>query len=172
MPVPIDEILKFHESRTKRHIAAVNYFAGLLGCHFPKHDYDKFIDPIRVGYAYYNYARYHDGCKISKQYQDAFTKSHDEHHSTQPHHLEHYKTVQEIPNNILIEMVCDWASANFEQTNISQENDFESVMGYFNECISSLNWTDSQREFIIKTIQQIEQTCDERGLYAIWDGLI
>ncbi len=172
MPIPMDEILKFHESRTQRHIAAVNYFAGLLGYHFPKHDYDKFINPVMIGYAYFNYARYHDGCKITQQYRDAFNKSHDEHHSTQPHHLEHYKDVQEIPNDVLVEMVCDWASANFEQTKIVSEDDFDSVMDYFNQCMSQLNWTDKQRKFLIQTIQSVEQLTDTTQLYNIWKGIV
>lgn len=167
MQIPMDEIIAFHQKRTKCHIASLNYFAGLLGYHFPKHDYDKFVDPIQVGYAYYNYARYH-GCKIPKQYLDAFDKAHAEHHSTQSHHREHYRDIREITHDTIIEMVCDWCSANFEQSNITHEDDFESVLDYFEQKIAQLNWTDTQRKTIIETIKFLETHADIQQLYKIW----
>ena len=168
----MDEILAFHKSRTHRHIAAVNYFAGLMGYHFPKHDYDKFNDPIQVGYSYINYTNYHPDCKISQQYADAFKKANHEHHSTQPHHIEYYKNVQNIPHDVLIEMVCDWCSANFEQSNILHNNEFGSVIDFFDKQLSQLNWTDKQRETIIQTINFMEQNAAPDKLYAIWADII
>ncbi len=168
MQIPIDEILDFHKKRTNCHIKSLNYFAGLLGYHFPKHDYDKLINPVMIGYAYYNYAKYHHNCKITPQYMDAFDKAHAEHHSTQPHHLEHYADIRAISHDTLIEMVCDWHSANFEQTNITHENEFESVMNFFEQKIAQLHWTDNQRKTIIETIKFLEQHADSQQLYKIW----
>ena len=167
MQIPMDEILDFHKRRTNCHIASLNYFAGLLGYNFPKHDYDKFTDPIMAGYAYFNYARYH-GAKITQQYLDAFDKAHAEHHSTQSHHLEHYADIREISHDTIIEMVCDWCSANFEQSNITHEDDFETVMDYFEQKIAQLNWTDAQRKTITETIKFLEQHADPQQLYKIW----
>ena len=56
--VPIETIYEFHKTRTACHVASVNYFAGLLGYHFPEHDNDKNTEPMRTVYAYKNYASY------------------------------------------------------------------------------------------------------------------
>ena len=172
MIIPLPEILEFHKLRTQCHVTSVNYFAGLLGYSFPKHDYDKFIDPIQIGYAYHNYAAYHDGCKVLPQYKDAFDTAHSEHHHNQPHHIEHYADIQQILHDTIIEMVCDWFSANFEQTNVTHENDFESVMEYFNTQMAPLNWTDAQRDTIINTIEFLEKNTDIKKISAIWADLI
>lgn len=172
MQIPMDKILEFHKRRTQCHVASLNYFAGLLGYNFPKHDYDKFINPIQIGYAYYNYANYHPNCKITQQYKEAFLHAHDEHHCTQPHHIEHYTNIQEMNHNTIIEMVCDWFSANFEQTNITHINKFKSVMDFFEKQLSQLNWTKSQRETIIETINFLQKNTDSQKLYMIWADII
>ena len=65
-------------------------------------------------------------------------------------------------------MVCDWCSANFEQSNITHEDDFESVLDYFEQKIAQLNWTDTQRKTIIETIKFLETNADIQQLYKIW----
>ena len=51
MNINVNDIFDFYELRIKSHVAAVNYFASLLGYHFPEHDGDKVIEPIRTGYS-------------------------------------------------------------------------------------------------------------------------
>ena len=69
-------------------------------------------------------------------------------------------------------MVCDWCSANFEQSNILHNNEFGSVIDFFDKQLSQLNWTDKQRETIIQTINFMEQNAAPDKLYAIWADII
>ena len=115
MKIPADKILEFHYKRTSTHISCLNYFAGLLGYHFPEHDNDKTYDPIKTGYAYINWAKYHEFCQVTSPQRNLYNSVRTEHYRTQPHHIEYYTDVSKIPNIHLVEMVCDWHSANFEQ---------------------------------------------------------
>ena len=88
MHIPVETIIDFHHKRTQCHIDCVNYFAGLLGYHFPEHDNDKNKNPIQIGYAYVNYAKYHCAHLLPAQ-QDAFRYACQEHHKNNLHHIEH-----------------------------------------------------------------------------------
>jgi hypothetical protein len=171
MNIPLDDITDFHKRRTRCHIDCLNYFAGLLGYHFPEHDNDKNIEPYLTGYAYHNYAAYHDGCAMPPQWLDAFESVRAEHHRMQPHHTEHYRSMAEIPHARLIEMICDWHSANFEQTNITHENDFADVAQFFELKMSGLDWTPAQRKLILDTIKLIADRADPEIVRGLWDKL-
>ena len=66
MKIDINEIFTFYELRIKSHVEAVNYFASLLGYHFPEHDSDKVTEQIRTGYAYIFYKTYHKNFHVTK----------------------------------------------------------------------------------------------------------
>lgn len=170
MLIPAKTIMDFHVLRTKCHINSVNYFAQILGYHFPEHDNDKMHDPIRIGYSYINYASYHPDCKLLPQQVDAYKKSHDEHHRTAPHHIEHYDDASKIPQIILIEMICDWHSANFESLHMQKKPDApESVIKWFNNCISNLNWTQEQRALINEYCDKLSHDAHHDEIMAIWE---
>lgn len=171
MNIPIEEIIAFHTRRTQCHIETLNYFAQLLGCHFPEHDKDKNTEPYRTGYAYYNYAKHHQNCAMLPQQHDAFSAAHDEHHKMQPHHIEHYYTMADIPDIIITEMICDWHSANFEQNVITHENEFATVTEFFCKKMSKHDWSARQLGFIRDTIDEIAQRADYDEVIKIWSDL-
>lgn len=171
MTIPIEEIINFHKKRTDCHVQTLNYFAELLGYQFPEHDADKYTEPYRTGYAYYNYAKHHKNCVLLPQQYEAFKVAHDEHHRMQSHHVRHYTSMKEVPNIFLIEMICDWHSANFEQNCITCENEFASVSDFFQKSMSHLDWTDSQLDSIQKGINTIANAADYEEVKKIWAKL-
>lgn len=171
MNIPIEEIIAFHIKRTNCHVQTMNYFAELLGYQFPEHDSDKYKEPYQTGYAYYNYAKHHKNCVLLPQQFEAFKTAHDEHHRMQPHHVRHYTSMKEIPNIFLIEMVCDWHSANFEQNCITCENEFASVSTFFQESMSNLDWTPQQLKMIHEYIDTISNIANYDAVKQIWQTL-
>lgn len=172
MAISADTILKFHHLRTSAHIQCLNYFAGLLGYHFPEHDNDKMSGPICMGYAYINYAKYHPDCKLTPPQLELYNDKHHEHHHTQPHHLEYYSDTTTIPDVILIEMVCDWHSANFEQRFVTNEDTRDyTVQRFFNESILSnpkYKWHPAQIDLINELITFLGNYADHDAIMAIW----
>ena len=169
MNVPIETIYEFHKTRTACHVACVNYFAKLLGYHFPKHDCDKNIEPMRTGYAYKNYSSYHPECKLLNKYAELFDAAHAAHHEHASHHIEYYNgDVANIPHDCLIEMICDWFSANFEQVNILHDYEYETVAGWFDAKLSHLNWTAAQLKTMRETIDLIKSRMNADDIMKIW----
>lgn len=171
MKIPIKDIITFHTLRTECHINALNYFANLMGYHFPEHDADKNQEPYRTGYAYYNYARHHHNCTLLPQQIDAFNFAHDEHHVMRPHHVEHYQSVMEIQRPHLIEMLCDWHSANFEENVIAKQCEYASVAEFFQIKMSKLDWTPEQLQLIDECIDLISRRANYKIVRDIWDAL-
>lgn len=171
MHIPAEKILNFHTRRTQCHIDCLNYFASLLGYHFPEHDNDKNHDPIRIGYAYGNYVTYHPGCMMPSAALDAFKAAKAEHHRNAPHHVEHYARMSDIPKIRLAEMICDWHSANFEETRILNNCEYSSVSDFFDRIMAPRDWTPSQREFVRETIELIAATADMSRVQEIWRRL-
>lgn len=172
MTIPIEEIINFHKKRTDCHIQTLNYFAELLGYQFPEHDSDKYIQPYITGYAYYNYVRYHRNCTLLPQQIEAFKASHDEHHRMQPHHTEYYQSMNDVPDSYLIEMICDWHSANFEQNIITHEMGFASVSDFFKKSKAHLDWNSKQLETIKTSIDKISKVADYDVVNKIWLQLL
>ena len=78
MNIPIEEIINFHIKRTNCHVQTLNYFAQILGYHFPEHDSDKYKEPYIFGYAYCNYAKHHKGeFRPDRPDRPRFTKDYD-----------------------------------------------------------------------------------------------
>ncbi len=171
MHIPMDEIFAFHARRTQTHIDVLNYFAGLLGHQFPEHDNDKLCEPYRTGYAYRNYAHYHPDMVTPTQWNELFWGAHDEHHRMAAHHIEHYASVTEIPDIRLIEMVCDWFSANYEEVVLGHDEKYPTVTDFWNAQMSDLDWNPHQRELILNTIADIEHRADYNIVRAMWSGV-
>lgn len=176
MNIRLSTIMEFHHRRTMAHVDCLNYFAGLLGYHFPEHDNDKNSGPMRDAYAYQNYARYHPEYNIPKIYSELFRTKCAEHHQTQPHHLEYYSDVSKISDITLIEMVCDWFSANFEQRYITHEdpNDY-TVQQFFDITLRNhpkYKWSKKQVELISSSIDFLEMYANYDDIMAIWRPLL
>lgn len=172
----LSTIIEFHHQRTTAHVDCMNYFAGLLGYHFPEHDNDKHSGPMRDAYAYKNYARYHPEYNIPKIYSELCKEKCAEHHKTQPHHLEYYSDVSEISDLTLIEMVCDWFSASFEQRYITHEdpNDY-TVQQFFDVTLRDnpkYKWSEKQVELICSSIDFLEMYGNYDDVMAIWRPLL
>lgn len=168
MAMSAEKILEFHRARTATHIECLNYHAGLLGYHFPEHDNDKTSGTIQNGYAYINYAKYHPECRLTPAQLDLYEHAHAEHHKTQPHHIEYYDDVSKISDMTLVQMVCDWFSANFEQIHVLHEISPQTVMDYFDMFLRNkpgLNWSAHQ-------IDLIAQLCDFLDAYADFDTIM
>ena len=174
MHIPIEKILNFHEQRTKAHINCVNYFAGLIGYHFPEHDNDKMLGTIRNGYAYAIYKKYHPEFTFTPTQREFYDLAHDDHHKTQPHHLEHYNhDVSRISDMTLIEMICDWHSASFEQRFITHEDSIGlSVYDYFSINLHHLNWSTHQLGLIQTMFDFLDMYTSHQDVMSIWTPLI
>ena len=173
MRIAIETINKIHHLRTAAHVDCLNYFAGLLGYHFPEHDNDKNSGPMRTGYAHINYAKYHPEFTLTEHQIELYNDMHDEHHRMQPHHLEYYgHDVSKISDITLIEMICDWHSANFEQRFITFEDrrDF-TVSDYFNQnlCHDGIHdWSQHQLTLINDTIEFLSMYANHDAIMKIW----
>lgn len=89
----------------------------------------------------------------------------------QPHHIEHYTSMQDISNIALTEMLCDWHSANFEQNFITNENEFSSISDFFQKKMSKLDWSKKQLEYINMVIEKISTTSNYEEIKQIWEAL-
>lgn len=176
MRISIETINKFHHARTQAHIDCLNYHASLLGYHFPEHDNDKHSGPMMIGYSYKNYNKYHPEYNIPETNMELFRKMNAEHHISQTHHLEHYSDVSEISDITLIEMVCDWFSANFEQRYLTHEdaNDL-SVRKWFDTQLRhnpKYKWSQKQIDLICSTIDFLEMYANYDEIMKIWQPLL
>ena len=176
MRISIETINKFHHARTQAHIDCLNYHASLLGYHFPEHDNDKHSGPMMIAYSYKNYNSYHPEYHIPETNKELFRKMNAEHHAAQIHHLEHYSDVSEISDITLIEMVCDWFSANFEQRYLTHEdpNDL-SVRKWFDTQLRhnpKYKWSQKQIDLICSTIEFLEMYANHDEVMKIWQPLL
>jgi len=175
MKVDVSYIFKFYETRLKCHVTAVNYFASLLGHSFPDHDGDKNKEPIRTGYAYVFYNKYHpDGglLYLKKDYAELCKDAQNEHHKHATHHVQYYSNVSQIPDVRLYEMISDWASANFEQTNILGDTQTPCLEKWFDNNMAHLPWTEHQIDIINKSFKIIREKTDKNKVISIWDELV
>jgi len=169
MNIPIADIYEFHRVRTACHIACMNYFAGLLGYHFPEHDNDKGIEPMRTGYAYKNYANYHPDYNLPDNYEELAKIAISTHHEHASHHVDFYNgDVSQIPDIHVIEMVADWASANFEQLYVLRDCPYNTVLEWFNAVMGNKNWTETQLNMIHTAMKTIEEKMDKDAVMKIW----
>lgn len=171
MKIDVKDIFDFYELRIKCHIESVNYFASLLGYQFPEHDSNKTHEPIRTGYAYTFYSKYHKNFYLRPEHSELCEKAKDDHHKHSAHHIEYYTNVSDIPDIILFEMLSDWASANFEQKNIIKDNNYMSLREWF-KSISSLPWTEYQLNIINSTFDIFETKADVTQIIRIWKPVL
>lgn len=176
MLIAIETINEFHRMRTDAHVRCLNYFAGLLGYHFPEHDNDKNHGTMRIAYSYINYAKYHPEYNIPETNRHLYVQMRMEHHQTQPHHLEYYTSASEISDTTLIEMLCDWHSANFEQRYITREDPKDySVLQFFEQELKDnlkYTWSEHQLEIIYDTIEFLEMYTNHDEVMKIWIPLL
>ncbi len=172
MNIDLNEIFDFFETRIKCHVESVNYFAGLLGYHFPEHDRDKIVEPMRTGYAYIFYGKYHKNVHLLPQQFELCHEAKLLHHDHSAHHIEHYKQVREIPDVRLYEMVSDWASANFENMDVLGTPDAVPLTQWFDKNMSDFCWSEHQLEIIEKSFEIFESKTDKNKLLDIWKPLV
>ena len=174
MHIPHDRLYDFHRLRTKAHVDCMNYFARLLGYHFPEHDNDKLSDTICTGYVYHNYQKYHPDFQITPAHQELFEFARAEHHRTQPHHLEYYDDVRSISDMTLIEMVCDWHSASFEQRFITHEDPYDYIVRdfYYIYLHNTYNFSEHQTDLILQLCDFLDTYTDHNAVMKIWTPLL
>jgi hypothetical protein len=176
MKISVEKIFQFHRLRTQTHIDCLNYYAGLLGYHFPEHDNDKNHDTICTGYAYYNWAKYHPEYTMSPAHRELFELAKHEHHTHQPHHVWYYENTADIDDVTLIEIICDWHSASFEQRFITHEDPLDyDVRTFFEKNLMvnpKLHWTTHQIELINSTIDFLEMYAEHDTILKIWLPLL
>ena len=172
MNINVDDIFDFYELRISCHVTAVNYFASLLGYHFPEHDNDKAKEPIRTGYAYIFYKNYHKNFHLLPGHVELCGIARQTHHAHAPHHIPFYTDVSQIPDIRIYEMVSDWASANFEQKHIIKETDSIPLEQWFNENMAQLPWSQNQLDIIKKSFAIIKEKTDSKYVKTIWQPLL
>ena len=173
MNINVNDIFDFYETRISCHIKAMNYFAELLGYHFPEHDSDKVIEPVRTGYAYIFYKTYHKNFHPTLEHEALCKDAQKIHHDHATHHIQFYNNkVNEIPDIRLYEMIADWSSANFEQMNIIHDKEAVPLEAWFNMKMAQLPWTEKQLEIIHKSFDLIAQSTDENTVIEIWKPVL
>ena len=176
MQISIDTINKFHHMRTTAHVDCLNYHAGLLGYHFPEHDNDKNSGTIKTAYSYINWAKYHPEYNVPETNRELLKQMRAEHHKTQPHHLEYYSDVSEINDITMIEMVCDWFSASFEQRYLTHEDPKDyTVQKFFEKKLlnnKKYKWSTHQINLINDTIEFLEMYANYEEIMKIWRPLL
>lgn len=172
MNINLYDIFDFYELRIKSHVAAVNYFASLLGYHFPEHDSDKVKEPIRTGYAYIFYRTYHKNFHPTDEHVALCNDAIKLHHLAATHHIQHYNHVSEIPLINVYEMVADWASANFEQQNIIHDPKTVDLETWFENNMANRGWRDEQIDVIKKSFEIIHKNTDDEYVKSIWAPLL
>lgn len=172
MNININDIFEFYELRVKCHVESMNYFASLLGYHFPEHDGDKVREPIRTGYAYIFYETYHKNFHPTAEHTALCNDAIKLHHFAATHHIQHYKNVTEIPDINLYEMVADWASANFEQMNIIHAPESVPIRTWFDNKMANQGWNQHQLDIIQKSFDIIEKNTDIETITKIWQPVL
>lgn len=128
---------------------------------------------MRTGYAYKNYAGYHREYNLPDNYDDLFVVARKTHHAHASHHIEFYNMdASKIPDICLIEMVCDWFSASFEQVYVVHEYEYKTVTEWFDAQMAHMNWTPAQLKTIRKTIDLIESRTNNDEVMNIWEPII
>ena len=172
MNVLMSDIFEFYELRISCHVKSMNYFADILGYHFPEHDGDKVEEPIRTGYAYVFYNAYHKNFHLSNEHIALCKDAGRLHHEHANHHIQHYSDASQIPDIYLYEMIADWASANFEQMNIIKEKDAVSIEEWFANNMAQYNWTNHQLEIIKNAFEKIAKNTNNETVVAIWQPVV
>ena len=172
MNIDLNDIYEFSKLRIACHVESVNYFAGLLGYHFPEHDNDKNVEPMLTGYAYIFFAMYHKNFHLLPEHEQLCTDAKRDHHTHATHHIRYYKRVADIPDIRLYEMVADWASANFEQKDIICLPDAVCISDWFKQNHGNMDWTAHQLDLINKSIQIIDKNTDEKAVRKIWEPVL
>ena len=172
MNILMSDIFEFYELRISCHIKSMNYFAEILGYHFPEHDGDKVIEPIRTGYAYVFYNTYHKNFHLTPEHEALCKDAGRLHHEHASHHIQAYNTVSEIPDICLYEMISDWSSANFEQMNIIKDKEAVSIEEWFDKNMAQYPWTPHQLEIIKKSFEKIAKETDTKTITQIWQPLL
>ena len=172
MNIDVKDIYEFSSLRIACHVESVNYFAGLLGYHFPEHDNDKNSEPMRTGYAYIIYAMYHKNFHLLPEHEQLCHDAKQNHHKHSTHHAAYYANIADIPDVKIYEMVADWASANFEQKNIIHVKDAICLNEWFEQNNAQIPWTTHQLEIIRKSIQIIKENTDQAYVQKIWKPVL
>ena len=172
MNINVKDIFDFYETRIACHVKSVNYFAKILGYEFPNHDSYKVNEPIRTGYAYLFYKKYHDDFNLTDEYYKLCQDVQKMHHEHVPHHLQYYKNAKDVPDIRIYEMVSDWASASFEQRKIMSDSDCPKLIDWFNQNRAQNNWSEHQLEIIYKAFETIANNTDENAVRQIWVPLV
>lgn len=172
MNIDVNDIYEFSRLRIACHVESVNYFAELLGYHFPEHDNDKNIEPMRTGYAYIIYAMYHKNFHLTPEHEQLCMDAKQNHHKHAAHHIQYYKNIADIPDIRIYEMVSDWASANFEQKNIICIPGAICISDWFEQNRADVGWMPHQLDLINKSIQIINANTDEKIVRKIWEPVL
>ena len=106
-------------------------------------------------------------------YRELFALAHKTHHEHATHHVQYYGFNAElIPEVCLMEMICDWFSANFEQVFILHDCEYESVTEWFDAQMAHINWTGTQLKMIHKMIELIENRLNHDDIMKIWAPIL
>ena len=172
MNIDINDIFEFSKLRIECHVRALNYFADMFGLHFPEHDNDKNIEPMRTGYAYIIYAEYHKNFHLLFEQERLCMDAKNTHHKHAPHHIGYYQKISDIPDIRVYEMVCDWASANFERKNIVRVDGALGLSDWFEQNKSKQDWTPHQLDLIKNALKIIDEKTDPEAVREIWQPVL
>ena len=168
----MDDIFEFSKLRIECHVRALNYFAKMFGLQFPEHDGDKNAEPWRTGHAYVIYAMYHKNFHLPPEYEQLCETAKQYHREHAPHHVSSYPDIKDVPDIRIYEMVCDWASANFERRKILCVENALSLNDWFKQNKLNRGWTPHQLDLIKNTMKIINENINENLVRNIWQPIL
>ena len=149
--------------RVQKHINSVNQFAQKLGLSYPQHDNDKLSSPLLDVYYLDKKSDYVD---LTDEEEEKLLQAGMNHRLNNPHHPEYWDkgniesmtglrgnptklfNVENMPQEALEEMCCDWCAMSKEFGNTPFE--------WYNHIKGKrYNFTPKQEQFILKTLKKL-----------------
>lgn len=134
-------------NRTKKHIECVNKYAQKIGYAFPNHDIDKFEKDLKKSYIILTWCSFRKK-PIPSEFRNMLFGAMSKHYKTNKHHPEYWNDINDMDEESLIEMCCDWCAMSEEYHNspIEWADNHIDIKWKFNE---------KQSYFIYKTLNKL-----------------
>lgn len=171
--------LRYFETRTRLHIARVNYAAKILYLYInnnmyvvspnfldnvKEHDKTKFYSELYPGYvwitAHCNLKVEYPSDEVKRIADEAWKK----HYSLEDHHLEHYEDVNMMTKTNMLEMIADWCAMSMELKDSLQE--------WWKKQQKKYNFDEEHLEFITNNIESLLEYMSEDELESAFKNKI
>ncbi|MDR2770380.1 MAG: DUF5662 family protein [Rickettsiales bacterium] len=171
--VVTDAMEEYFLRRLFRHRLSVNYFAELVGYHFPEHDASKLCRSEYSPYILRIWDLHVEPLPMSARQRASVSIAADHHYFFNPHHAQYWGAhTRSIPEPIMIEMSCDISAVHFEKELIryrGQPNRHASAREYFiTEEFPKYDFSDKQKKFLTDMTDELAGKIKPEDFADIW----